>query len=620
MGLTQRRVALAALALILLCGATLRVIGTNWDDGAQLHPDERYISTVADNLGWPQRPWDYFDVERSPLSPYNSVQGRSYIYGTLPLFATMVVAEAVGEERYGELNLVGRRLVTLLDTLTIVLVFLVARLLLGSLGRERALFGALLAAALYAFSVAAIQHSHFFTTDLWLVFFGMLTLLVAMRSLDSAVASDSVGPAPAVALLGVCLGLTIACKVSGALLALPVVLALCGRALIVGTRAGRAQALVRGAAELGVVLVTAYVAFRVVSPYTFAHSSWLELSINESLRSALDEQARVSSGPSFFPPSYQWMLSPRVWSPLENLALWQLGVPFALAALVGLGVLAVRIVGGVRELWRGRKSQLTSETIVATTRQLMIVAFVLTVFLYFGTRFGHAGRYLLPMVPLLAVAAAFGVTVLTRGHRTLWISLSTVLVVATALYAVAFDTIYTRPNTRIAASEWISENAPPGAVVANEHRDDALPVRGRWGVTAEEARELGGFVGREVPVFDLDDSTKLRKLYEPLAAADYYVLSSPRAWRTIGRLPEHFPLMARFYQSLFDGRLGYTEVKSFRSEPTILGIGLRDLRAEEAFWVYDHPPVRIFKREAPLRWDAFRAELCRGSEQQPFCA
>ena len=45
------------------------------------------------------------------------------------------------------------------------------------------------------------------------------------------------------------------------------------------------------------------------------------------------------------------------------------------------------------------------------------------------------------------------------------------------------------------------------------------------------------------------------------------MLSSPRAWRTIGRLPERFPIMSRFYEELFDGTLGFDEAASFESPP-----------------------------------------------------
>jgi hypothetical protein len=116
--------------------------------------------------------------------------------------------------------------------------------------------------------------------------------------------------------------------------------------------------------------------------------------------------------------------------------------------------------------------------------------------------------------------------------------------------------------------------------------------------------------GAIVPVYDPDDETKLRKLHEALGTSDYYFLSSPRAWRSIGRLPDRFPLMVRFYDNLFAGRLGFEEVASFRAGPRLAGVELDDLEAEEAFWVYDHPPVRIFRHVRPLTFDEFRDVLC----------
>ena len=138
------------------------------------------MSTVADNVHSPGGLVEYFDVEDSRLSPYNAEPGRDYLYGTLPLFGTKLVTTAFGQGGYGTLNIAGRRLAALLDTLTIVLVFLVALLLLEELGRRRAPTSAFLAAALYAFTVTAIHARHFFTTDTWLALFGMLTFLLAL--------------------------------------------------------------------------------------------------------------------------------------------------------------------------------------------------------------------------------------------------------------------------------------------------------------------------------------------------------------------------------------------------------------------------------------------------------
>lgn len=600
--------------LIVVSALALRVIGTEWDELKHLHPDERYIATVADNIDWPGSVREYLDVENSPLSPYTTEKGRSYLYGTLPLLGTKLVATVLGQEGYGELTRVGRHLSAILDTLTVALVFSITLLVLRDGGWSRVRVGAIFATALYAFAVTAIQHAHFFTTDSWLVFFTTLTLYLALRSVGTDIRRRGGGAAPVIVLVGISLGLTVACKASGVLVALPVGIALGGRFLLARRPSGARSALLALAAEGGAILVSAYVSFRAVSPYTFARSNWLDVSINRDFREALEGQARAVAGETLPPPSYQWLLSSPVWTPLENLAVWQIGIPFAAAALAGLAIALVHIVRNVPATLRESASE---HELVAFTRWLALVAFVALVFLYFGTRFVHSGRYLVQIVPTLAVLAGLAVTVLVARRRTLGFVIGGALVAATAVWALAFTSVYRAENTRIAASAWINTHAEPGSVIANEHWDDPLPVGAIWVPEGAGAASVG-YQGLIVPVFDPDERGKLHRLYEDLARADYYVLSSPRAWRTIGRLPARFPLMARFYDRLLAGELGFVEAASFSSRPRLLGVSVDDLRAEEAFWVYDHAPVRILRRDGTLDWERFRKALCPQPEPE-YC-
>jgi hypothetical protein len=210
------------------------------------------------------------------------------------------------------------------------------------------------------------------------------------------------------------------------------------------------------------------------------------------------------------------------------------------------------------------------------------------------------GRYLLPILPLLAVAASYGVIRSFAERPRVLAAVAALVVALSGAYALAFHAIYTERTTRLAASEWITKHVPAGSQIASEHWDDSLPV---GGLAASYALVT-------VPVFEPDDETKLRKLYDELSRADYYSLSSPRAWRTIGRLPDRYPLMVRFYEHLFAGRLGFREIASFSSQPRLAGVELDDLDAEEAFWVYDHPPVRLFEHREKLSFPEFRDVLC----------
>jgi hypothetical protein len=598
---SDRLLAAVVLGAVLIGGGWLRFSGADWDRGHHLHPDERYLSIVADNIHWPGSLGGYLDVHRSPLSPYNTQQGRSYVYGTFPLFATKAVAAAIGEDGYGRYYLVGRRLSALLDLGTVVLTFLLSRMLLYRLGRRRALWGALLAAALYAFTVTAVQLSHFATVESWVVFFGTLTLYLAARALARPVRADRRLELPWAA-VGIALALTVACKVSGGVVAIAVGIAVLGRAAIAVQALGKSSAALRLAGAVLLVLVPGYLAYRFVSPYTFADSFWLDPGINPAYRAALRAQQDALNGAFLYPPAYQWLLSRPVWAPLENLVVWQLGTPLGVVAIAGVvlitGGLARQLGGLARD--RYRLKRLNAAEIHSLSMRAMLLATALVLFFSVATLFAHTGRYLVSLAPLLAAAAAFALVVTLWSRRRVLLAAGGTLVALTAAYALAFHGIYDRTNTRVAASDWIVHHVSAGSTIANEHWDDSLPLGG----------DFAPYRGSTVPVFDADDATKLAKLYDALQPADYYVLSSPRAWRTIGRLRDRFPLMVRFYRDLFAGRLGFRRVASFRSVPSLLGLKLDDVGAEEAFWVYDHPPVSIFRHTRRLTLAEFRHVLC----------
>ncbi len=578
-------------------GGWLRLSDANWDRGNHLHPDERYLSIVADQVKWPHSVGAYLDVSRSPLSPYNTDAGQSYVYGTLPLFATKLVAGVVNRDDYGHLNLVGRRLSAVLDLGTTILVFLLARLVLARAGRSEAVAAGLAAAAAYALSVTAIQISHFATTDSWLVFFGTLTFYLACRAVAAPLRAQRFELGWIA--VGAAFGLAVACKASGLLGALAIVVALGGRAMLGARIGGAREAAIRTAAAVAAVSVPAYLCFRLVSPYAFQSSFWLNPSISHAYRAALDAQQAALDGKILAPPGYQWLLSARVWDPLKNLIVWQLGFPLGAAAAFGLAILGIDLVRRLLVLLRQRVAP--DVEVIAATVLLMLVGTVLLQFFWFATLFAHSGRYLVSLVPLLAVAAAYGLVRILASRPWLLLTAAGVILASTGIYAFGFHTVYERTNTRVAGSDWIVRHAPPGSAIANEHWDDSLPLGG----------DFAGFRGVTLPVFDPDDNTKLAKLGGALSEADYYVVSSPRAWRTIGRLPERFPLMVRFYRQLFAGRLGFERVASFEVEPRVLGFDLDDLGAEEAFWVYDHPPVAIFRRTRRFSVARLSHVLCK---------
>jgi hypothetical protein len=155
-------------------------------------------------------------------------------------------------------------------------------------------------------------------------------------------------------------------------------------------------------------------------------------------------------------------------------------------------------------------------------------------------------------------------------------------------------------------------------VIANEHWDEGLPM-------PFDGHDPFGqlYSGRSNQIRWTDNEEKRAMLLQILDESDYLVLPSQRSIWSTCRLPNNYPMTMEYYRALFDGRMGFSEVASF-SAPLKLGpLQISDvggtmawnktpalplfnsswLAAEEAFSIYDHPPVWIFKKNPDFNLD-----------------
>ncbi len=154
-----------------------------------------------------------------------------------------------------------------------------------------------------------------------------------------------------------------------------------------------------------------------------------------------------------------------------------------------------------------------------------------------------------------------------------------------------------------------------GAGLANEGDwDDGLPLR------MEGYDGFGGIYPRDLN-FNMywdDNPDKLARFERILEQADYLVISSSRQWATLPRLPERFPMTTLYYRHLlgcppeqsiewcynvaqegdFGGDLGFDLVHVVEHDPYLGPWRINDQFAEEAFTVYDHPKVFVFRKNA----------------------
>ena len=611
------------LAAILMVGGYLRLTGLNWDEGQWIHPDEGHMRTIMSVIKMPDSLSLYFDTHNSPLNCRN--QGHRYSYGTLPLFMTRMTAEwldracrespdrlsrSAASLLMGTTDLtcrsgtftgvrsaqVGRVLSALADLGTVFLVYLIGRCLYGeAVG--------LLGAGLAALGAFSIQQAHFFTVDSMACFFIVLTAYFSVR----AGRSGSSGRVPwgSLLLAGLATGLAAACKVSAALASVLVVL---GAAWWLISWASSPSKNKRLAATLGLLVSClllagslSLVAFRVAQPYAFEGPGFFGVRPSPEWFGRLRQISAEQNGEMDLPSGRQWANRAPILFPWLNMVVWGMGLPLGLAAW------AAWVLVGV-ELLRGKRDH------------LVLWVWGSLVFLYLSTRWVKTMRYFLPLYPLFTILAAYLLVRWMRTSSRWWCRagcVTAVLVVAsTALWSGAVFAIYLRPHTRLQASRWVYANVPEGTTVANEHWDWGLPLR------VDGHNPFGGeYGGLELELYDEDTPQKRAQLLHWLDEADYVFLASNRLYASISRLPARYPLTTAYYRALFSGELGFELAADFTSYPALGPVQFPDQEmpyplmgslythqsepisvylppAEEAFSVYDHPRVLVFRKTA----------------------
>ncbi len=576
---------------IALIALLLRVHGLKWDAGYHLHPDERFITQViTDRIlpDWPPNWHALLDPEHSPLNPRSNDpatgQPRDFAYGSLPLYVTKAVAGTMQSVTgaawtdYDHVYLVGRVLSALLDIGTLLLV--------SALARRYGRASANLAAALFAVCVLPIQLAHFFATDTWVTFFATAAVLAFVRAAEQQRTRDFV-------IAGALVGAGVASKASVAFLAFPALAALAIAVMRARTARDGADedAVSSRLRALFLTLTTFWAAL-----LTFAISEPYALFRLRTYLDAVGTQARLARGDLDYPYTRQYVGTGLLYH-IRNLILWGMGPALGFLVIAGLVWALVRA-------WRRR-----------ATVDVVLLAWVVPYLLFTIPQSVKFMRYLQPVYPALIVLGVAllrdcihtRTSLLARRWRPLAPYLraggraaTAVVLVCTALWAVAFSTIYDQSHSRVAASVWMTNHVPAGATVATEVWDDSLPlsvpgVRG-YGCVRLNTVNRDQCTNLDLYPDEGSGEARLQYLARALAQSDYIVESSNRLYGSIPKLPWRYPVTTRYYDLLFAGKLGFTTVYDQTVSPHLGTWRIDDRYADESFTVYDHPRVTIFKK------------------------
>ncbi len=567
---------LAPYAGLIALALSLRWYGLDWGG---YHPDEWPIRSFAYGLGMPGSVSEFFSAE-SPLNP------GWFNYGTLPLILLATIGW-IGDQLREFASFVPsnevlwRGATGLVDAATVILITHIGRELYGRTA-------GFLAAALYALAVLPIQLSHYYAVDPLMTALLMGSMLASIRFLQSR--SPRTG-----FLAAALLGLAISTKATAVVFAIPVVFVWLAYLWIPIRKNANAESVSLPLRQAILAVLIAFAAFAVAQPYALIDFSTY---LNDVLT-----QANMARGDLELPFTIQYEHTTPWLYHLRNLVIWGLGIPLGVAALAGSALIA----------WRAARNR--------NTLEILFIAALLIPFLWLGAQQVKFMRYLLPLYPLLSIAAAFAilsaVAYLERFSRKgtwAWASLAGIVIVPTAFFAIAFTTVFggTHPVDRM--SLWIEENVQHGSIITTETWDQRFHGEHRYDIESIE-------------VYWPDNRLKAQELAVQLDRAEYIYMFSNRGYGSVTRLPERFPVMRAYYDALFDGRLGFELARVEATYPSLLGVTLAEdtIRyldfepaspevihggatgliidlgmADESFTVYERPKPMLFRKTTIL--------------------
>src|SRR3954468_2315599 len=434
----RRRTALLWLAAATALGAVLRFYNLAW--GApyyHFHIDEHFVFSGADMLAR--------SPEEAAMSP------KFFMYSPLPMYVLIVVRKAyevltrhplVLSVPHDEIvfTVLGRTIAASFGTATIALVWLIAR----RLGGTRA---GLLAAALIAFGVLHLRESHFFTVDIPMTFFAVLTLSTLLPVVEHGITwrrDAAVGAAFAAALL---------CKYSAVFLA-PVI----GVAYLLAVPAlisdqPRPHLEVRAAAlralRACVPGAIALVLFVAGDPLAILYRVKFRQDIQDWVTAPLTGLSKP-----IWTAQFADVASPHLYW-FTNILLWGLGPAFEIVGVAGV----------IWLLWKRQRAAAVA------------AAFVVAYFLVAGRTITPFARYGVPLVPAFAIAAGvFGSDLLDTRRRKLALAMNWATLATTAAWAFAYLHVFVAPDARLAASSWLTHHVLPGARVLIEPTQNMVPL------------------------------------------------------------------------------------------------------------------------------------------------
>jgi len=532
------------LGMIMMLLAT-RWINLGWGLPYPFHPDERNMAVAIMNLNWQ----DYFNP-------------HFFAYGQLPLylgylliiFKKIITGGGLTTISFTEAVWVLRIISVVISILTVFVCIKIINQLMGS--KVNKLTGYLL----FVFSPVLIQLDHFGTTESLLMFFFTLIVYFCIQKLQKKIDQQRF-----LFFQALFIGLAIATKVSSMIfIVLPVIILIQEKNFL--------KLFFQLILFAGNTLVVAII----FSPYNFIDFKNFLTSFNYESAVALGKL------PVFY--TQQFFGSLPIIFQIVNIFPYALGWPVFVLFFTGFTFLP----------WKKE---------LLFLRLAFLIYFLPTAFLY--TKWT---RFMAPLYPLAIIfAVLFLNKIVLKVNRLTCFTLC----ILCCLPGVFYLNIYFQKDVRIQATEWMNKNITEQSVILQESGNVIdLPLT-----------STKNFKNVVFDFYNLDNDKKLQQELEVIIQhADYIIIPSRRVYKNYtcqnpksqipnpkqipiskiqldysvercNLLVRNYPLLNKYYRQLFSGKLGFLQVAEFSTAI------FSDEQAEETWSVFDHPVVRVYRRQ-----------------------
>lgn len=566
------------LLLIIILGIALRFYNLNWGSPFYFHPDERNIAGSISRMFW-----------EKTYNPNFFAYGSFWSYIVLfiiklidPLYA-MPNPQIVGfietvlpKDPFSRAIIILRVFSALQGIGTIIIGYFVGKILIKKLeipaskqGGRNSKFETLLLPFLIATSPGFIQASHFGTSEGSLTFLYFLVFYFCLKALN-----DKNHPLRCFFLALVFFGISISIKVTSLVL-FPV---LFFQFLFINKKSFISF---KSLLFLIILLFVPAVIFLISNPFSFSFQQFSNITIQQLLHpfstdflSTMNYERGVAEGTMkvFYTQQFQNTL-PIIYQFVRILP-YVLNPLIFLLFILSLSFFPFKFLSAA-----GRSKSVKIKMLDLPL--ILTITFFMIIFLPNSILYVKWTRYIIPALPYVYIFVFM--TLLRVSQRYLIL----LVFIVSLLFAGFFTSVYSS-DTRIEAAAWAKDNLKPDSRIISEIYDMGIvPFNDVFNYSQIRLFNFYDFDDK------INDEVELADLKQSALDANVIILPSGRISATRLRLKIKYPNGFWFYDSLFNGKLGYRLAADFSHPYDKIIPGLAP---DESFTVFDHPQVEIFMK------------------------